>query len=152
MSWRRRAWPWAGVIVGVVVVLVLALVLVVQPRRRDAARDQAARAAADALAAAWRDGNLEEAPVADRSAALAGYDKLVADLDGVRPERVEVTSVMRSEDEALATLQVIWPFAGVGPTPRRCPLLATSTAPTGARGPQCSIPRSCTPTWPRAID
>ncbi len=37
-------WPWAGVIAGaVVVVLVLALVLVVQPRRRDAARDQAAR-------------------------------------------------------------------------------------------------------------
>ncbi|HSH59236.1 MAG TPA: hypothetical protein VK988_06255 [Acidimicrobiales bacterium] len=43
MSWRRRVWPWAGVIAGAVVVLVLALVLVVQPRRRDAARDQAAR-------------------------------------------------------------------------------------------------------------
>ncbi len=131
MSRRRRVWPWAGVIAGAVVVLVLALVLVVQPRRRDAARDQAAWATADALAVAWRDGKLEEAPLADRAAALARYKELVAGLGGARPERVEVTSVMRSEDEALATLQVTWAFGGGWTYASRLPLAGDLDGPNG---------------------
>ncbi len=38
------------------------------------------------------------------------HKKTVAGLGGVNPERVDPTTLVRSGDEALATLDVAWPF------------------------------------------
>jgi cell division protein FtsI/penicillin-binding protein 2 len=108
-SRRIGAWVGGGAAV-VVVVLIFGFVFVLQRRHRDQARDDAAHAAAEAFAVAWQDGNLGEAPLADPTTAVARYEQTVAGLGGINPERVDVTTLVRSGDEALATLDVAWPF------------------------------------------
>ncbi|HEV2809646.1 MAG TPA: penicillin-binding transpeptidase domain-containing protein [Acidimicrobiales bacterium] len=108
-SQRIRRGVGAGVAV-VVVALVFGMVFVLQRRHRDQARDDAAHAAAEAFAVAWQDGDLGEAPLVDPTTAVARYEETVAGLGGVNPERVHVTTLVRSGDEALATLDVAWPF------------------------------------------
>ncbi|HEV2811228.1 MAG TPA: penicillin-binding transpeptidase domain-containing protein [Acidimicrobiales bacterium] len=110
MRGSRRVAPWVGGGAAVVVVAVLFGLFVLQRRHRDQARDAAAHAAAEAFAVAWQDGNLGEAPLADPTTALARYQETVAGLGGADPERVDVTTLVRSGDEALATLDVAWPF------------------------------------------
>lgn len=111
MERKRGVWPWVGGGAAVVVaVLVVGLVLALQRRDRDEARDDAAHAAAEAFGVAWNDGNLAEAPLPDPTAAVLRYEEMVAGLGGVNPQQVEVTSVVRSDDDALATLDVTWPF------------------------------------------
>ncbi len=110
-SGKHHLWPWlGGGAFVVVVILALGFVLVLQPRQRDASRDAAARAAVEAFAVAWRDGVLAEAPLADPTNGLARYEEVTAGLGGISPEQVDVMSVVRSEDVAMATLQVTWPF------------------------------------------
>lgn len=132
MRATRRVWSWVGVTAVAIAVLAgLVLVLVVQPRQREAARDDAARASAEAFAVAWRQGDLGDAMIADRTNALARYEEVVAALDGVRPHRVDVTAVVRREDEALASLQVTWPFGGGWTYTTMLPLAGDLDGPDG---------------------
>ncbi|CAN5680365.1 penicillin-binding transpeptidase domain-containing protein [soil metagenome] len=111
MAADRSTWWWiGGALAAVVVVLLAGFVLVVQPRQREEARDDAAREAADAVAAAWQDGDLASAPFADPAGAQTAYDEIVAGLGGVDPETAAVNAVERDGDEGRATIEVTWPF------------------------------------------
>ncbi len=120
-----------AVVLTLVLVAVAAVVVLQRQRAADRARDDGARAAADALAAAWSAGDPASAPQATGAAAVREeYDAVVAGLGGSGPApapTVEVTGVQRTETAARADLAVTWPL-GTGWS-------YATTAPLEARDP-----------------
>ncbi len=113
---RRSGLVLGGVAAAVVLALVVGLVVLGRARAAERARDDAARAAADDLAAAWTAGDPAAARTTAGAAAVAEqYTGAVEGLGGAVPA-VEVTGVTRASDDsgggaaATADLTVSWPF------------------------------------------
>ncbi len=124
-------------IVAAVVVLAVVVALVVARVRSGAAeRDDAARAAAVALADGLSSGDLGAAPLLDADAdgaqAQEQYAAVVAGMAPLRPS-VEVADVTRDDDAASATLDVSWPLDPAWTYPVEADLApASADDPTGA--------------------
>ncbi|SDQ12362.1 penicillin-binding transpeptidase domain-containing protein [Quadrisphaera sp. DSM 44207] len=93
-----------------VLALVAAAVVLQRVRAADAARDEAARAAAEALASAWEADDLTGArfAAAEPAAVQEQYAAITDGLGEVAPQ-VDVTAVGRTELTGTARLSVTWP-------------------------------------------
>ncbi len=92
-------------------------------------RDDAARAAAEEVVAAWDAGDLAAAPVVlegggGAGAVAAGYEALTSGMGGARPA-VELVDVEREDAAATADLEVTWPLGEGWTTATSLPLAVT---------------------------
>ena len=108
MTRRRLTWV-AG---AALVLAVAAAVLLLRAQQgREAARDEAALAAAQSVADAWADGELGASPhLLDPPAVAAAYEDLTAGLGSGVPQSVDLLSVERSGETATARYRVTWAF------------------------------------------
>lgn len=111
-------------------------------QQRERERDDAARAAADLLAAGLASGDLSGARLVDASGApdAAAAEQLataVEGMEGLRPQ-VAVTAVTRDGDRASAALQVTWPVGDGWSYPTSVPLLPVTGGDGGAWGADTS--------------
>jgi cell division protein FtsI/penicillin-binding protein 2 len=113
----RRGRNGLLIAIAVVVVFAVAAAAVLWNSRQEADRTAAARAAAEAVASSWSDGDLTGAVWDAEDAAIRKeYEALVAGLGDADP-RVEVTSVQRDDEDGArgtARLRVRWPFGPDG--------------------------------------
>jgi cell division protein FtsI/penicillin-binding protein 2 len=108
----RRTWWIVGIAALLVVALAAGAFVLQQRRDAETKRDQAARAAAEAVATGWQAGDLSGVHAfTDPAAAQEQYKTLTGGLGGVTP-KVAVTGVERTDADATAVLHVTWPLGG----------------------------------------